>query len=128
MRTLGARLALCVLMRSAGSPLVSSAPVVTGRVWPSAGVAPSDVAVEAYVQPDEDNRELSIIVDSGAFYASSSISLNGTQAARSTRVVFRMLPAGRYDVRVTLRGATGPRGSFERTVQLVAPNGADASM
>ena len=117
MRTLTARLALCALIAGAGSSLAGSTPV-TARVWPLAGLAPSNILVEAYVEPDADNRELSVVVDSETFYSSSTIALNGAQAARATRVTFRMLPAGVYRVRVTVIGSTGPRGTAERTVEL----------
>ena len=50
---------------------------------------------------------LEIAVDSGEFYRSSEIALDGAQAAQSFTVEYRSMPAGDYEVPVRLRAQKG---------------------
>ena len=117
MRIAANRVGLCALIVSLGWP-AAAGDILAGSVTPTSGLAPRDVTVHAIVEPDALNRALSIVVDSGSFYASSTLSLEGSRAPRARDVTFRMLPAGWYDVQVRLLGADGERASLVRTVQL----------
>jgi len=111
------RIGLCALLVAIVWP-ATAGEVLTARVRPSSGLAPSDVVVKVLVEPNALNRSLSFAVDSEAFSTSSVTELDGDRAPRSTEVRFRMLPAGSYTVRVTLLGADGERGHFVCEVKL----------
>lgn len=91
---------------------------VTARVRPNVAFAPSDVVIQAVIEPNVLNRSVTFVADSGTYYASSLANLDGDQAPRITEVRFRTLPEGYYEVRVTLFGAEGERGRFVGTVEL----------
>ena len=98
---------------------VSGAEPLVARVSPKAvGTAPRDVFVRAYIEPDIRNRSLEFVVDSGNFYASSTVQLDRDRAPRLKEVRFRELPAGRYEIRVTLAGADGERAVVVNHIQL----------
>jgi len=106
--------------------LILSAPVVAGtnplavRVSPTKALAPADVLVCAVVERDANNRALAVEIESLDFFSSSSAELEGDSARRVNDFVFRALPAGEYEVRVTLYDAAGrPRGTISRTVSIV---------
>lgn len=108
---------ICGALVSAAWPAAAVEPLTT-RVTPRAAFAPVDVAIEAFIEPDERNRLVAFEIDSGTFYAHSELELEGERSARIQFARFRMLPPGSYDVIVTLKGATGERAREQRTVQL----------
>jgi hypothetical protein len=117
MQVLRNRVALCALIvaiecSAAGEQALS------GRVTPSSGLAPSDVVIQAFIEPNPLNRSVTFVVDSASFYTSSVVPLDGDRAPRAKQVRFRMLPAGSYEVTLTLIGADGERGYFTRTIEL----------
>jgi hypothetical protein len=75
------------------------------RVSPAVAIAPADLTVRATVEASESNRAIEIIAESGDFYRSSEIPLDGENAPRTTRFEFRGLPGGTYAVRAVLKGA-----------------------
>ena len=84
------------------------------HVWPTIAQAPATVRIEVLLEPDERNRWLEIVVDSGGYYRSSMIELDGSGAARFHSVQYRSMPAGTYDVQVTVRGAGGAMLASDR--------------
>ena len=56
------------------------------HVTPAVAKAPAEVRIQVWVTPQDDNRTLEIVVDSGDFYRSSAIPLDGAQAAQSFTV------------------------------------------
>ena len=84
------------------------------HVWPTLTQAPATVRIEVLLEPDEKNRWLEIVVDSGDYYRSSMIELDGAGAVRFHSVQYRSMPAGTYDVHVTVRGAGGAMIAFDR--------------
>ena len=91
---------------------------VDARVLPPAAYAPSDVLIEAFIEPDAQNRYVEFVIDSGAFFSSSTVELDGARAPRRKEIRFRQLPAGSYKVSVTLVGTDGRRGTAVRYVSL----------
>lgn len=71
---------------------------VSVRVSPNISLAPATIRVVVTVEPDRDNRELLLQADSGAFYTSSTVELQGDQAPRLQSFVFKELPAGSYEL------------------------------
>ena len=86
------------------------------HVSPTIGIAPTDVVVRAFIEPDMRNRAVVFIIDSTAFYSSSDAELEGDRAPRTKQVTFRNLPAGLYNVSVSLIGTEGARTSAMREV------------
>lgn len=76
-------------------------------VTPSIAFEPANVTVRATMDATDDNRTLEVIADSGEYYRSSVIQLDGDRAPRTTQVSFRSLPSGSYTVRVIVRGSRG---------------------
>jgi len=72
------------------------------------------------VKPDAANRALEIVADSGQFYRSSRLSLDGANAAEITETTFKNLPGGEYEVSVMLVGADGTRSWDRRSVQVTS--------
>jgi hypothetical protein len=58
------------------------------------------------------------VLESTAFYASSTMQLDSDRAPRLKEARFRELPAGRYEIRVTLMGADGERANIVRRISL----------
>ncbi len=76
-------------------------------VYPSFSFAPSNVRVHVRVEPSAENRALEIAADSGDFYRSSLMPLDGDKAPRMITIEFRSLPGGDYDIRGSVFDATG---------------------
>ena len=105
----------------AGSPepLTASADLAL-VVSPSMAMAPAHVLVRARVERNSANRGLQIIADSGTFFRSSFVQLDGDQAPTVTEVRFKDLPGGQYQVSVVLMGAEGVRATVNRPLKVVA--------
>ena len=85
------------------------------RVTPHVSSAPSTVTVLAYVEPDSANRRLRIEADSGWFYRSSEVELDGDQAPMLTEFRLKSLPSGEYTLKATLFDAMGEETVVSRT-------------
>ena len=89
-------------------------------VSPRISTAPAAVRVRAMVTPNATNRALKIVADSGSFYRSSMVSLDGANAAAITETVFKNLPGGDYDVTVVLVDANGGSTMDRREITVTA--------
>jgi len=78
---------------------------LTMRVSPTVAFAPAYLVVQTQVEANAKNRSIEIIAESGDFYRSSEIQLDGEKAPRTTRFEFRGLPGGQYTVAAVLKGA-----------------------
>lgn len=85
-------------------------------VVPRLSSAPGAFRVRAIVTREENNRSLEVVADSGDYYRSSTIQLDGAHAATVTEMFLRNLPSGSYQVTVTLIDADGHRTSDSRHV------------
>jgi hypothetical protein len=90
------------------------------RVTPNVSAAPSTVIVRATVAKDTGNRWLQIEADSGTFYRSSAIELDGDRAPLVTEVRLSNLPSGEYTVAAVLRNALGEETVVRRTAIVLA--------
>ena len=91
------------------------------QVTPAVAKAPAEVRIQVWVAPQDDNRTLEIVVDSGDFYRSSAIPLDGAQAAQSFTVEYRAMPVGEYQVLVRLLAQRGKLRALDRQGFQVAP-------
>jgi hypothetical protein len=71
---------------------------VSVRVSPHISMAPATIRIVVTVEPDRDNRELLLQAESGFFYTSSTVELEGDRAPRLQSFVFKELPAGTYEL------------------------------
>jgi hypothetical protein len=90
------------------------------RVTPNVSNAPSTVTIKATVTPNPANRILLIEADSGSFYRSSEVQLEGDRAPLVTELSLKDLPSGEYTVAAELRDNTGARTIVRRTVIVLA--------
>jgi hypothetical protein len=86
------------------------------RVSPNVSSAPSNVVVRAIIARDADNRWLRVEADSGEFFRSSSIQLDGDNAPTVTEIRLSNLPRGEYAVSAVLRDSHGDETVVRRTV------------
>lgn len=85
------------------------------RVSPNVSAAPGTVIVRAIVARDAGNRWLHIEADSGGFYRSSAIELDGDRAPLVTEIRLNNLPSGEYTVAAVLRNTLGEETVVRRT-------------
>jgi hypothetical protein len=93
------------------------------EVSPRISQAPAQVRIRAIVTPSAENRGLRIVADSGDFFRSSYLTLDGADAAPVTETSFKNLPGGEYEVVVTLVDAQGQPTSVDRRTIMVTAAG-----
>jgi len=117
------RIGLVCAFVVAASPLAAGEPLSL-KVRPQVAMAPATVTVLTTIEPDMQNRMVEIVAESDDFYRSSHIQLEGDRARRTSLVELRGLPAGAYDVRVTLKGPGDvTRAVIRQTVQIMGEGG-----
>lgn len=92
---------------------------ITVAVSPRQSFSPTNLTVRVRLEPNVDNRALEIVADSGGFYRSSRIQLEGEQAPRTVVVEFRNVPSGEYQVLGVLLNGAGRRRAVARQQALV---------
>jgi hypothetical protein len=78
---------------------------LTLRLTPRFVSAPGYLRSLIRVAPHEANRVLRVEIDSAGYYRSSDIQLEGASAPMSHFVDWKEVPAGKYDLRVSVLGA-----------------------
>jgi hypothetical protein len=117
----GMRLQILVaaLLLSLATPLNANVPV-SMAVSPVQSFAPAKLIIRLHVEPDAANRTLEVVAESGEYYRSSSIQLNGSDAPRTISFEFRDVSGGNYDVRGTLIRSAG---KARAAVPVIDPKG-----
>jgi hypothetical protein len=77
------------------------------------------VRAQVWIPRDSDNRVLRITLDSGAFYRSSDVPLEGDRAAQSHTLVWHALPPGAYEVTIQLVGTTRVKQILRRELHVI---------
>jgi len=90
------------------------------RVTPNVSSAPSTVVVKATVIKNADNRWLHIEAESGTFYRSSEVQLDGDKAPLVTEIRLNNLPGGEYTVMAVLRNNLGEQTVVRRTALVLS--------
>ena len=93
------------------------------EVSPRISSAPAVVRIRAIVTPDAANRALEIVVDSGDYYRSSIVYLDGANAATVTETTLKNVPGGDYEVIVALVEADGKRMVDKRELTVASTFG-----
>jgi hypothetical protein len=117
MRTVLMQTWVCAALMVSGWPASAGEPV-TAQVMSSGALAPADIVVRAFVEPDARNRSVEFTVSSDDFYRRSVEQLQGERAPRLSEVRYRNLPKGHYTIQVIVVGVNGVRGHVERWVQV----------
>ena len=78
------------------------------------------MTVRAYVTPSSDNRWLRIEADSGSFYRSSEVQLDGDKAPTLTEFRLNSLPSGEYTVMAALIDSKGDETVVRRTALVLS--------
>jgi hypothetical protein len=86
------------------------------HVSPVVAMAPALVTARVTIEPSDDNRLLSLEIDSPNYRRASEMSLDGRNAPKTSVFDFKGLPSGLYEVRAVL---IGPSGAIANTMQLV---------
>jgi hypothetical protein len=86
------------------------------RVSPTVAMAPALVVARVTIEPSDDNRLLTLEVDSPNYRRTSEMSLDGKNAPRTSVFELKGLSSGLYEVRAVL---TGPGGPIANTMLLV---------
>jgi hypothetical protein len=76
---------------------------------PHVARAPATVQLQVRVTPRAENRVLRVSLDSGSYYRSSELALEGSQAAATHWVRWPGVPSGTYAVVVELFRSNGDR-------------------
>ena len=96
---------------------------LTLQVTPNVSSAPSTVVVRARVAKNAQNRVLQIGADSGTFYRSSEIQLDGESAPLVTEIRLKNLPSGEYTVVPVLQDQTGRKTVVRQTAVVLSALG-----
>jgi hypothetical protein len=100
------------VLLSLGMLALATAPSGAGanldmRVSPAVSMEPALLRIHYRVEPNAANRRILITVESGDFYRSSEIQLEGDTAPLSSMVEYRNVPAGVYEISAVLAGSDG---------------------
>jgi hypothetical protein len=93
------------------------------KVSPAVSFAPANLIIRTSVDPDAYNRSLEVVAESGEFYRSSTVMLEGDRAAKTTQFEFRSLPPGEYEISVVVTGADGRPRAISRAQAKVVESG-----
>ena len=96
---------------------------LTMHVSPAMAYEPATLAIRLSIEPDANNRIVLVVADSGEFYRSSEIQLDGERAPRTSVIWYRSVPAGDYDVQGVLVGADGRTRAMVRRALTVVGSG-----
>jgi hypothetical protein len=90
-------------------------------VSPAQSFAPSNLNIRARMVPNADNRALEVVAESGEFYRSSQITLEGERAPATITFEFRGVPGGEYEVYGILTDSVGHQRAVARQMVRVIP-------
>ena len=115
--------ALTIIGMLTASGATDASEKLTLRVTPNVSSAPSTVIVKATVARNADNRWLHIEADSGEFFRSSEVQLDGDRAPVVTEIRLPNLPGGEYIVKAVLRDNMGEETIVRRTAIVLSKFG-----
>ena len=106
--------------------IVSTAERITIAVSPLQSMAPTNLRVSVHVPPDADNRGIEVSADSGGYFRSSWIQLDGKEAPQTMTLELRDLPGGYYEIRGALFDSSGrARAVARQQVTVLSSVGGD---
>ncbi len=94
------------------------------KVSPMQALAPVNLRVRVQVEPNADNRVLTIVADSPAFYRSSQIQLEGDRAPKTFTIEYPSVPGGQYEITSVLVNSRGrERAAIRQTAHVIPVGG-----
>jgi hypothetical protein len=97
---------------------------MTMRVSPRQALAPVNLRVSVRIEPNADNRVLTIVADSPEFYRSSQIQLEGDRAPKTVSIEYPNVPGGEYEITSVLVNSVGrERATIHQTARVVPLGG-----
>jgi hypothetical protein len=106
-------LAVCGLLVTVVISMDGSEPL-TIAVSPAFALAPATLKVRTRIEPNADNRRLTIVADGAEFYRSSEVQLEGEQAPKTIEMSFSSMPGGDYEVSAILTDSLGRQRAIAR--------------
>jgi hypothetical protein len=94
-------------------------------VSPEESFAPANLWVRLGIEPNAANRVVEVIAESGEFYRSSQVALEGDRGPRTVQLEFRNLPGGSYEVRGIVTDGRGHEVTSSRREVTVLTSGRD---
>jgi len=116
-------LLLCFLLLATSFGDSGAADPLRIHVTPTHSYEPAVVRIRVDIEPFEDNRRLVIAADSGSFFRSSDIRLEGANAPRIHEMAYDGLPSGEYVLAVELHGVDGARATRARSFFVIGTPG-----
>ena len=101
---------------------ISANEPLTMAVSPVQSFAPTNLTIRVHVEPDRGNRALEVVAESGEYYRSSRIQLDGADTPRTISFEIRNLPGGDYDIRGALIDSAGHERAAVRKQVIVLPS------
>ena len=98
---------------------------ITMKASPEISFGPTNLTIRTSTEHDAANRAMEIVIDSEAFYRSSTIQLEGAQAPRTSVLEFRGVPVGTYVISVRLLGRGGESRAYARRIVYVISRGSE---
>ena len=95
------------------------------KVSPMQSFAPANLYVRLSIEPNANNRVVSVVAESEDYFRSSEVALEGNQGPRTVLVQFRSVPGGEYEIRGTVGDAVGNEVASARQSVFVLPSGND---
>lgn len=92
------KIALALVVVFLGSMVTEARDEVSLLVSPRVAAAPATARINVIVEPDSRNRMLILEAESGYFYTSSSVQLEGSNSGRLHPFTFVELPPGNYEL------------------------------
>ncbi len=95
-------------------------------VSPVQSFAPTNLTIRVHLEPNAGNRAFEVVAESGEYYRSSRIQLDGAEAPRTIWLEIRNLPGGAYDVRGALIDSAGrERAAVRKQVIVLGSAGSE---
>ena len=110
---------VCVTLLALSVPVFAADDELTVRLPSFVTHSASLLRAQIWIPRDSDNRVLRITLDSGAFYRSSDVPLEGDRAPQSHTLVWHALPPGSYEVTVQLVGTTRVKQVLRRELHVI---------
>src|SRR5262245_20292929 len=80
---------------------------ISVAVTPQQAFAPANLLVRLTIEPESSNRTVEVVAESGDFYRSSQVALEGDRGPRTVLLQFKNLPGGTYVVQGTVSDGDG---------------------
>jgi len=112
---------ICGLIGTAVLPAAGREPLAID-VSPAVAFAPANVRIRTRIEPNPDNRRITVVADGAAFYRSSEMQLDGEQAPKVIELWFRDVPGGDYEIYAILTDSVGrQRAVAHHTTKVMSP-------